>query len=138
MAFPAFYEQMIPEQKRLLWDLGAIFTLYFLEEIPRIHKVINQQDFNLVDQQLGRDYSPENIQRNHQWVFTYREQRLKLMVQNFLIQNPSWQGLIFITYGRNHDLSDDFAGYPFQSGDPFCLGWERTRVAGNPNLQSNN
>lgn len=131
--FPAFYEQMNPEQKKILWDLGASKTLYLLEEIPRLYSVIAFNEFELVKSQLGGDFSGANIQQNSYWVFTYREQRLRDRILFFRSQNPSWNGLVFIAYGRNHDFSDDFAGYPFQSGHSFCLAWDRTnRVANTP------
>ena len=128
--FPAVYEQMNLEQKRLLWDLGASKTLYLLEELPRIYSVIAPNEFELVRSQLGGNFSEANIQQNSSWVFTYREQKLRDRILFFRRQNPNWNGLVFIAYGRNHDFSDDFAGYPFQSGHSFCLAWDRTnRVA---------
>ena len=134
--FPAFYEQMNSEQKQLLWKLGASKTLYLLEEIPRLHSVIASNEFELVRSQLGGDFSGANIQQNFQWVFTFREQKLRDRVLLFLNQNPSWNGLVFIAYGRDHDFSDDFAGYLFQSGHSFCLAWDRTNRVANALTQS--
>jgi len=128
--FPAFYEQMNADQKRFLWDLGASWTLYFLEEIPRLYRVIDSNQFNFVRTQLGGNFSGASIQQNAYWIYSYREQRLREQVEIFRSQNPGWTGLIFIAYGKNHDFSDDFAGYPFQSGHSFCLGWDSPRLAG--------
>ena len=130
--FPAYYEQMNVQQKRVLWDLGASLTLYLLEEIPRLYKVIALNEFEHIRSQMS-DFSDLSLQQNEHLVFRYREERLRDKVQKFYTQNPSWNGLVFIAYGVNHDLSDDFTGYPFQSGHSFCLGWDRQSLADSSN-----
>ena len=124
--FPAFYEHLNTEQKRFLWNMGASLTLYLLEEIPKIYQVIDSNDFEHVKAQLGGNYSNTNVAEQNYWVHTYRDQKLQLKVHNFLAYNPSWKGMVFIAYGRDHDFTDDFQGYPFQSGHSFCLGWDQT------------
>ena len=121
--FPAFYEQMNTQQKQLLFDLGASKVLYFLEEIPRLYSVISPNDFDLLKAQMGGNLSVANIESNRYWIYTFREQRLRDKILSFRQLNPDWNGLIFITYGANHDFADDFLGLPFQSGHAFCLNW---------------
>ena len=121
--FPAFYEHLTEQQKRYLWDVGASLTLYFLKEISRLYKVIDSNKFDLVKANLGYDFSSSNVSQNSYWAYEYRERELKLEVQNFYRVQTNWNGLILISYGKNHDFSDNFLGYPFQSGHSFCLNW---------------
>ena len=127
-SFPAYYEHLNVEQKRILWNLGASLTLYLLEEVSTLYPASSEQDNNIVEHQLAGDFSSENLQRNSYWVFDYRENILKARVFNFINNNPNWGGLVFIVYGKDHTLSDDFLGFSFQSGK-HCLGWD-TDVVG--------
>ncbi|MBC6415227.1 MAG: hypothetical protein GDA46_02410 [Bdellovibrionales bacterium] len=120
--FPAFYEHLNQLQKDYLWTMGASLTLYFLKEIRRLYKVIEKQSFDLVLAKLGNNFTDIN-NLNSYWIYQYREQELKLQIQNFYKSRPAWKGLAFIAYGKKHDFSDDFQGYPFQSGHSFCLNW---------------
>ena len=123
-SFPGYYEYLSIPQKQFLFDMGASFTLYLLGELPKIYPVISKQNFNLVKSQLIR-----NGQFNFQdqgaryWIYTFREDELKKQVLNFFQRNYQARKKILIAYGTNHDFSDNFSGYPFQSGHSFCLPW---------------
>ena len=118
--FPNYYEYLSPQQKDYLFNMGASFTLYFLGEIPQIHKVISREKFKLAEANL-RD-SSGRIRKNNYWIYNFRELELRNEVLNFR-RNHGSQGIIFIAYGASHNLYDEFAGFPFQSSHNFCLNW---------------
>ena len=121
--FPGFYEHLSSAQKDFLFHTGASLTLYLLGEIQRIHKVISPGNFSIVRTRL---LGPDGILRlagNDYWLYDVREGELKKEVLNFLQQNHNPRTLVFIAYGARHDFSNEFAGYPFQSGHNFCLRW---------------
>lgn len=119
---PVYYEHLTSEQKNFLVEQGATFTLYFLGVIPQVHKVISSQHFTLVNHNIRDASGQVRFQGNEYWIFDFRETALREEINNFRRYNP--QRLCFITYGAEHDFSDDFAGHPFQSGHDFCLNWK--------------
>lgn len=132
---PRYYEHLSSEQKNLLFNIGATFTLYLLGEIPRIHKVISPEQFLLVKNALLNPNNTLELQGNDYWVYDFREGELKKEVLNFLQNNRNSQRMtLLIAYGANHDLSDEFSGFSFQAGHNFCLKWEDTTVPSQPVL----
>ncbi|MCY4321695.1 MAG: hypothetical protein OXC37_04765 [Bdellovibrionaceae bacterium] len=128
--FPSHYEYLNEPQKQFLFDTGASLTLYFLQEIPKIYKVISQEKFDLVRSNLlGISSNYIDNPQNQYWIFTFRDMELRREVNEFYRQNSFYRGLIFIAYGAKHDFSDDFVGFPFQSGHDFCLRWDRSSPA---------
>ena len=122
--FPSYYEHLNELQKQFLYDTGASLALYFVREIAQLYKVISPQKFNVVKNSIiGIN---ENSDQYRYQVFTVRELELRIQIQQFYQRNPTYRGLVFIAYGANHDFSDEFAGYPFQSGHPFCLNWTQS------------
>ena len=119
---PLEYEHLSSNQKHFIVEHGATFTLYFLGTIPQIHKVITSQHFTLVNQNIRDANDQIRFEGNDYWIFDFRERALREEVHNFRLYNP--QRFCFIAYGADHDFSDDFAGYPFQSGHEFCLNWK--------------
>ncbi len=121
---PMYYEHLSQEQKAYLFQFGASYTLFFLELIPEVHKVISTQDFNLVKANV-RDPTTGQINdedpNNAYWILHFREQKLREEVLKLYL-NTSSNNLILIAYGANHNFSDDFLGYPFEAGT-FCLNW---------------
>ena len=120
---PTHYEYLTQAQKRYIFDIGSSLTLFFLGLLPKIHKVISSGDWdavksNLIDPSTGRINS--GLPNNRYWTFDFREQKLKEEVLKLYRQAPA--GLILIAYGSAHNFSDDFQGYPFQSGT-FCVNW---------------
>ena len=111
---PQYYEYLFPQQKDFLFHKGAGFLLYLLQKIPRIYKVISSENLDTV---LGH---PDYI-NNHYLVFDFRENEVKKEILSFYRNNTSPQNLFFISFGARHDFSDEFAGYPFQSGHGLCL-----------------
>lgn len=111
---PQFYEQLNSQQKNLLFEIGASVTLFLLQQIPKVHRVIDPANFQLVTQNM-RGYDDKY------WVYSFREQRLRDQVFYFLRQNPAT--VVFIAYGANHNLYDDFATFSFTSGHYHCLNW---------------
>ncbi len=118
---PDKYEYLSPEQKQFIFNTGAPRTLYLLGKIDRLYKVISKGSFDLVK---GQTHQGGVIQGQEYWIFDFREQELRKEVLNFLQTNPGLQGLIFVSYGADHDFSDEFAGLSFQSGHSFCLNWQ--------------
>ena len=126
--FPSHYEYLTVPQKKFLFDTGASLTLYLLKEIPKIHQVISNEKLKLAERNLTSNaFDSLDNSQNQYWIFTFRELELKQEVNRFYQKNPLYNGLVFIAYGANHDLSDDFVGLPFQSGN-FCLKWVRSSV----------
>lgn len=123
---PLYYEQLSSGQKNFLVEHGAIFTLYFLGVISQIHKVIQPHHFSMVNQRVRDANGQVRFEGNDYWIFDFREMALREEVNNFRLYNP--HRTCFIVYGAEHDLSDDFAGYPFQSGHDFCLNWKNNSV----------
>ena len=133
---PRNYEHLNPLQKDFIFNLGASLTLYLLGKIPKIHKVISPEKFELARDQALTGASGE-FQRTSQssyWIDDFREEGLKEQVLNLFHNNPNPQRLILIAYGAGHDLSNEFAGYPFQSGHSFCLKWENKFQLSYPTL----
>ena len=130
---PQYYEYLNQNQKSFLFDMGASFTLYFLGKIPKIYKVIEEKDFDQVKtnlfaggSQLALDLERGESQVRDYWVYDFRERKLRDRIAELYRQNPGYNGIVLIAYGANHDFSDDFAGWPFQSGQ-FCLNWVNER-----------
>ena len=117
-----YYEHLSTAQKDFIFQMGASFSLYFLKEIPSIHKTISQQKMELVKANLQNQNTSSQLTNNY-WIFTFRELELKKEVLSFLQKHPQNRKIIFIAYGANHDFSDEFTGYSFQSGHSFCLNW---------------
>ena len=121
--FPGFYEHLSPEQKDFLFHTGASFTLYLLEEISRIHKVISPASFSIVRARLLGPGGVLKLEGNDHVLFDVREGELRKEVLGFLQRNYNSRALALIAYGAKHNFSNEFAGYPFQSGHNFCLKW---------------
>lgn len=125
---PRYYEHLNKLQKDFLFNSGASFTLYFLKKIPKIHKVISVSDHELVlshIQDISGTLQLEGEESEY-WQFAFRESRLReevLKVFRTLNTQVLSQNLILIAYGFKHDFTDEFAGFPFQSGS-FCLKWK--------------
>lgn len=122
--FPSHYEYLNELQKKFLYETGASLTLYLLQEIPQIYKVISQEQLKVAKANLTGDFlTGSEGNASYYWIFTFRDMELRREVNKFYQARPSYTGLVFIAYGANHDFSDDFAGLSFQSGHDFCLGW---------------
>lgn len=121
--FPAFYEYLSPPQKDFLFHTGASFTLYLLGEISRIHKVISSSNFSTIRARLLGPGGVLRLTGNDYWLFDVREGELRREVLNFLQRNHNPRALVLIAYGAKHNFSNEFTGYPFQSGHNFCLKW---------------
>ena len=121
--FPAYYEHLTVQQKAFLWDVGASLTLYLLGELPRLYKVISTENMEWVKTQLNNDFSQASITQNNHLTFEFREQELQKEVNQFYRTHYNYTGIVFIAYGSSHDFSNEFYGYPFQSGHSFCLNW---------------
>ena len=121
---PRYYEHLSPPQKDFLFNLGGPFTLYLLGRIPRLHKVISPESFLLVTSRVYTPTGQIRLEGNEDIVYGFRENELKKEVLQLFHSNYNPQRLIFIAYGVHHDFSDEFRGYPFQSGKAFCLNWE--------------
>ena len=121
---PRYYEHLSQPQKDFIFNIGASFTLYLLGRIPRIHKVISPESFLLVKSRIYDPSGQIRFEGNESYIYGFREDELKKEVLRLLHSNYNLQRLILIAYGASHDFSDDFRGYPFQSGNPFCLNWE--------------
>ena len=127
--FPSHYEYLTVPQKKFLFDTGASLTLYLLKEIPQIYKVISNEKLKLAQANMvGGSLDFLDRSENQYWIFTFRELELKREVDRFYQRNPIYNGLVFIAYGADHDLSDDFIALPFQSGSGFCLKWDHSSV----------
>ena len=96
--------------------------MYLLGQIPKIHKVSSDGQFQLVKSQVMSPGGAQ-IEGNEYWIFNFRERELQKEVLSFYMRNYHPRKLIFIAYGASHDFSDEFAGRPFQSGREICLGW---------------
>jgi len=123
-SIPRYYEQLSTAQKNFLFYTGASLTLYFLSKIPKVHKVISERHYLLARQNIKNPDGSLKIKNNDYWVYTFREQELKKEVLFFRQRNYNPRQLIMIAYGSAHDFSDDFSGYPFQSGHKKCLAWQ--------------
>ena len=121
--FPIYYEYLSKPQKDFLFNMGASLTLYLLKEIPQIHKVISPESFSIVKANLLDANGMLRLEGNNYWIFDFRENELRKEVLHFFQRNKSPQSIILIAYGAKHDLSNEFLGYPFQSGHSFCLDW---------------
>ena len=121
---PLYYEELHSEQKDFLYHTGASLTLYFLGEIPKIHKVISPANNEIVKANLGSANGLIQMEGNEFWIFDFREERLRDEVLSFFQKNYNQRIIILIAYGGAHDFSNEFAGYPFQSGHNFCLKWQ--------------
>ena len=123
---PPYYDQLGAWQKEFLFQTGAPLTLYFLGHIRQVHKVIEPEDFQFVlgyiKQQGGVERVLSKPQKDY-YIFTFREEKLKLQVIGFFNINPSFQGISLIAYGARHDFTDDFTGFPFEDGIS-CLQWD--------------
>ena len=127
---PSHYESLGEIQKEYLFQTGGAMTLYFLGYIRQLHKVIDFADFQVVLNLIQRYGGLNNLIRvssnsvnGRYYVFDYREQKLKLQVEEFFNINPTFQGLAIVSYGAHHDFKDDFSGYLFEEGS--CLQWEK-------------
>ena len=124
--FPSHYEYLNELQKKYLSDMGASLTLYFLQEIPRIYKVISSEKMKIVKANLVGNFAvASEVSANNYWIFTFRDRELRREIDKFYQKSPFYKGLVFIAYGAKHDFSDDFVGLPFQSGRDFCLRWNQ-------------
>ena len=115
--FPMYYEHLLPEQKEMLFGIGASLILYLLGELPRIYKTISPEQFSVVKNQVNT-----NNQTNY-FLFDFREEELRKELLNVFQRNYDFQTVMFIAYGAKHDFSNEFLGYSFQSGHSFCLNW---------------
>ena len=123
---PAVYEYLNEAQKDFLFDHGAGPTLYYLGIIPKIHKVISSDKLDLINQKI-RDESG-NIEFNEKtkwYIFGEREDQLKIEVETWRLSNSNPRALVFIAFGANHNLSQEFEAYRFQNSKTAgCLdGW---------------
>ncbi len=121
--FPRYYEQLSLPQKGFLFNFGASLLLYFTGEISKIHKVISEEKFEIVKANLRDASGAIQLKNNDYWLFDVREEELKKEVLSFYQTNFQANKLILIAYGADHDFSNEFAGWPFQSGHKFCLNW---------------
>ena len=122
--FPSHYEYLNEIQKKFLYETGASLTLYLLQEISQIYKVISLSQLRLAKSNLVGDFvNSSKGSSNYYWVFTFRDMELRKQVNQFFQKRPLYSGLVFIAYGASHDFSDDFIGQSFQSGHDFCLNW---------------
>ena len=132
---PQYYEHLTPQQKDLLFKMGGALVAYFMGHIPNIHKVIHQDDFQVAREKLhalSQRYGGlskllevtkgQDSVRDY-WLFKYREEKLQKEVVNFHQHRASFKGLILISYGADHDFSDDFGGYSFETGS-HCNSWK--------------
>ena len=127
-SFPSHYEYLNDLQKKFLYESGASLTLYLLQEIPKIYKVISPAQLDVVRANLvGNIASAPEGSSNYYWTFTFRDMELRREVNKFYQQYPFYAGVVFIAYGAAHDFSDDFAGLSFESGHDFCLNWTSSR-----------
>lgn len=122
---PTYYEDLTPMQKEFLFNMGASLTLYLLGFIPRVYKVITPGHFELIRNKLLGPSGQLNLQGNDHIVYDERELALRTEVLNFWQRNHASGTILFIAYGANHGFSDEFSGFPFQSGHNFCLDWDR-------------
>lgn len=132
--FPKYYEHLSKLQKDFLFNTGASLTLYFLGEIPKIYKVISPESFDLVKRNVQNLYGQVELEGNDYWVFDFREEELRKEVVNFLQKNNSSKNIILIAYGATHNIADEFANWPFQSGHNFCLNWLNQAISNPSNL----
>lgn len=130
---PRYYEHLSQPQREFLFHTGASITLYLLGEIPKIYKVISPEKYALLKANLQTTAGHIQIEGNSYWVFTFRELELRQEALRVFQQNPGFGRVILIAYGSAHDFSDEFTGYPFQSGHNFCLTW-RNDPSLNPRL----
>ena len=121
--FPKYYEYLSKPQKDFLFNMGASLTLFLLKQIPQIHKVISSESFSLVKANLLDANGMLQLEGNHYWLFDFRESELRKEVLHFFERNNHPQSIILIAYGAKHNFSDEFSGFPFQSGHNFCLNW---------------
>lgn len=123
---PRYYEHLTEQQKDFLYNSGSSLTLYLLGEVPKIHKVATEADWDVVKINT-QDISGilQLTEQNNYWIFDFREQALQQQVFRFINSNYNPQTLILIAYGKAHDLSNEFSAYQFQSGHNFCLNWRK-------------
>lgn len=120
--FPQYYEYMNPLQKEFIFQMGASLTLYFLREIPKVHKTISLEQYKIVQANLKDPVTGLlNLEGKEYWIFNVREESLRQEVTRFWSANTN--SLILIAYGEGHNLQPLFTGWPFQSGHGFCLNW---------------
>ena len=122
---PGYYEHLTPPQKQFLFDMGASFTLYLIGEIPRIHKVISYNQFQVAKNNLRDITGQMRVAGNSYWIFDFREEELRKEVLSFYRQYYHPRKIFFIAYGTAHSFVEEFAGLPFQSGHELCLMWEK-------------
>lgn len=120
---PDYYESLNVPQKEYLFSFGASFLLYFLGQVPTLHKVIEEQEWDLAKRNIFDSFGQEKPNVDH-WIFTFREQKLKNQVSAFFKINPAYKGIAFISYGKAHNFSDDFRGFAFADGHS-CLNWDK-------------
>lgn len=130
---PNYYEHLSALQKDFIFNMGASLTLFLLGKLQKVYKVISQEHFFSIRNRLLDPSGRLNLQGNDHIVYSEREMALKTEVLNFW-RNPAQGTIYLIAYGASHDFSDDFSGYPFQSGHNFCLNWESQIVPYQPVL----
>ena len=130
---PNYYEHLSPVQKDYLFNMGASFTAFLLGKIPRIYKVINPGHFISIRDRLLDSSGRFNFQGKDHLVYDEREIALRTEVLNFWrSHNP--RTIFMIAFGARHDFSNEFVGFPFQSGHNFCLNWLNQSVPYQPVL----
>ena len=129
---PSHYEHLTEQQKEYLFQTGAALTVYFLGYVPQLHKVIEYEDLTTVTDFIKNSGGGErffkasgnggnNADRKY-YIYDFREEKLFQQVTEFFNINPGFSGMALISYGANHDFSDDFSGYFFEAGTS-CLAW---------------
>lgn len=122
---PRYYEHLSLEQKDFLLNIGAAFALYFIGEVPKLYKVISSEKFNQVVHAINQNPEIKTDKQNY-WIVEFRERALQEELMQVYRTNIKPNELIFISYGADHDFSDEFAGQAFQSGHNHCLLWDQT------------
>ena len=135
---PSHYEHLTEQQKEYLFQTGAPRALYFLGYIPQLHKVIDYEDLVVVEnfiksrggsgQFFKTDGAASDADRKY-YIYDFREKKLFHQVTEFFNINPGFTGMALLSYGANHDFSDDFAGYFFETGSA-CLAWSNDAPGG--------
>ena len=125
--WPRHYENLSVAQKDILFNLGAGLTLYLSGEIPRLHKVINQQSYGQVVARVPFFPGAQLDGTRDYWVFDFRELALQREVKALQARNNAARNLFLIAFGADHDFSQVFSAEvpPFESGHDFCVAWEQ-------------
>ena len=134
-SIPLYYNHLREDQKRFLFETGASKTLYYLNHILQIHKVIEPSEYRLVIDRMRRQaggaaaflYAASQTGAHSSdaqyFLYGYREEKLRFQVDGFFHRNPGFRGIVLIAYGAEHRFSDDFQGYLFERGP--CLAWDK-------------